>query len=63
MKHKNTHIVHQIVHPIVEDYDVSYMVIMFVENGKIMQVAYVELANNFISFNRNISHYYAFSSN
>ncbi len=42
------------------------MVIMFIENGKIAQVASVELKRNFISFDDTKSNpnvYYAFSSN
>jgi len=40
------------------------MVIMFVENGKIMHVTYVKLKENFISFNKIIPNiYYAFSAN
>mgnify|MGYP001001021584 CR=1 FL=1 len=64
MKNNKSRIVHYIVHPIVEDYDISYMVIMFVENGKIMHVTYVKLKENFISFNKIIPNiYYAFSAN
>jgi len=63
---RNKYIIHKIVHPVVEDYDTCYMVIMFIENGKIAQVASVELKRNFISFDDTKSNpnvYYAFSSN
>ena len=60
----NRRILHEIVHPTAEDYEICYMVIMFVEYGKIVQVATVELKNNFATFEGSTANiYYAYSSN
>ncbi len=66
MINKNKRIVHEIVHPVFENYEICYMVIMFIENDKIVKVSWVELKRNFISFddtNPNPNVFYAYSSN
>lgn len=62
--HKNKRIIHEVVHPVAEDYDICNMVIMFIENGKVVQVATVEFKNNFATFEGSTANiYYAYSSN
>ncbi len=40
---KHNRIIHEIVHPIAENYEICYLILMFIENGKIVQTAAVEL--------------------
>lgn len=57
-------IMHELVHPIAEDYEICYMLIMFIENGQIVQVAFVELKKNVMPFEESTANnYYAYSSN
>jgi len=64
MINKNKRIVHEIVHPIAENYDICFMLIMFLENGEIVQVTSVELRRNFATFDGSTANiYYAYSSN
>ena len=61
---ENKRIVHEIVHPIPDNYEICFMLIMFLENGEITQVTSVELKRNFISYDDvNPNVYYAYSSN
>lgn len=43
MINKNKRIMHEIVHPVVESYEVCYLILMFIEDGKIVQTVAVEL--------------------
>ena len=43
MINKPNRIIHEIIHPVAENYEICYLILMFVEDGKIVQTAAVEL--------------------
>jgi len=63
MKHQNKRIIHIIIHPVDDDYDIAYMILMFMENNEIVGVAKVELKKNFMPFEGICTNFYACSSN
>jgi len=50
MKHQNKRILHIITHPVDDDFDIAYMILMFMEGNEIVGVAKVELKKNFMPF-------------
>jgi len=55
---------HEIVHPIAENYEICYLILMFIEEGKIVQTVAVELEFkiNYVPFegsNANVYYYYS----
>jgi hypothetical protein len=66
MINKQTRILHEIVHPIAENYEICYIILMFIENGKIVQTAAVELEFkiNYVPFEGSCATvYYTYSIN
>lgn len=66
MINKPKRIIHEIVHPVAEDYEICYLILMFVENGKVVQTAAVELKFkiNYLPFEgSNATVYYTYSIN
>ena len=66
MINKQKRIIHEIVHPVAEDYDICYLILMFIENGKIVQTAAVELEFkiNYVPFKESSATvYYTYSIN
>ncbi len=66
MKYKNKRIMHEIVHPVAENYEVCYLILMFIEDGKIVQTVAVELEFkiNYVPFEgSSASIYYYYSIN
>lgn len=63
MEHQNKRIIHIITHPVDDDYDIAYMILMFMENNEIVGVEKVELKNNFMPFDGIYKNFYACSSN
>jgi hypothetical protein len=63
---KQNRIIHEIIHPVAEDYEICYLILMFIEGGKIVQTATVELAFkiNYVPFEgSNANVYYTYSIN
>jgi len=48
MSYKSKRIVHEIVHPVSENYEIAYLVLMVVSDGKVVQKAIVELKHKSI---------------
>jgi hypothetical protein len=63
MKHQNKRIIHIITHPVDDDFDIAYMILMFMEGYEIVDVAKVELKKNFMPFDSIYTSFYACSSN
>lgn len=64
MIYNQNRIIHELVHPIAEDGEMCYMLLMFVEDGQIVQVVSVELRKNFLPFEGSTANiYYEYSSN
>jgi hypothetical protein len=66
MINKNKRIMHEIVHPVTENYEICYLILMFIEDGKIVQTVAVELEFkiNYVPFEgSSASIYYYYSIN
>lgn len=63
MEHQNKRIIHIITHPVDDDYDTAYMILMFMENNQIVEVVHVELKKNFMPFDNLNTSFYSCSSN
>jgi hypothetical protein len=66
MKNKDKRIMHEIVHPVDEDFNICYLILIFIEGGKIVQTGAVELQLNinYVPFEgTNTNTYYDYSIN
>lgn len=66
MVYNNKRIIHEIVYPVAGDCEICYLILMFVENGNVVQTAAfkVELKINYIPFDgSSAATYYTYSIN
>lgn len=66
MANKQNRIIHEIIHPIADNYEICYLILMFIEDDKIIQTTAVELEFkiNYVPFEgSSATVYYTYSIN